>query len=696
MSEKQRKIQVIKISVFITSIFVIFLSVTYAFINLTLQGTRRQVITAVNLQLDLLEDENNITISNALPMYDEVGMIQEPFTFRLVNKSSQNLNYVLKLTDITKGTNKLSTDIVKYYLTKDGIGTPALLSTLTDGQVDSGVINGNQTIEYTLRLWIDASVTDETLITGKSLSYRVDVEQGEVVPSEYAGMIQSTTSSTEAFWQYRRQITSIAFEPTINVPSNLAIPAWDVSQEKDKSVMAYVEDDGTGKGTYKLHIQAKDKIYTNQDSSHLFYNFENLTEITGMEYVDTSKTTNMSEMFRYCNKLKTIDVSNFDTSNVTAMEGMFIFCENLTSLDVSHFDTSNVTDMSNMFGMCKKLSNLDVSHFDTSNVTNMGGMFNCCNSLVNLDVSKFNTSNVTDMGSMFSECSSLTNLDVSSFDTSKVTDMRYMFNKCSGLTKLDVSSFSTSNVRDMNAMFSFCHNLKSLNLSSFNTSKVTDMSSMFNECSSLTNLDVSSFNTSNVENMSNMFGRCSSLTNLDLNNFNTSNVTRMSNMFSECSSLTNLDVSSFNTFNVTMMEHMFAECSGLISLDLSNFDTQNVTDMRGMFISCRGLTTLDVSHFDTSNVTNMQLMFSECDSLLTLDLSSFSVAEYMSRMFENCSRLEEINLSGMDFSTPPQLSEFMFNNILPHCLIIVRNDASFTWIRANFPELGGVVKQNPL
>jgi len=178
MNEKQKKKQVIKISVFITSIFVIFLSVAYAFINLTLQGTKKQVITAGNLELDLIEDENNITLTDALPIYDEVGMIQDAFTFRLKNKGTTDVNYTLKLVDITTG-DKLETSDVKYYLTKDGTGTPALLSTLTDGQVDSGTIAGNQTIEYTLRLWIDASVTENSRISGKSLSYRIDVETSQ-------------------------------------------------------------------------------------------------------------------------------------------------------------------------------------------------------------------------------------------------------------------------------------------------------------------------------------------------------------------------------------------------------------------------------------------------------------------------------------------------------------------------------------
>ena len=93
------KKQIIKITVFITSIFIIFMSVSFAFINLTLEGTKRQVITAGTLSLELDEDNNNLTIQNALPMYDDVGMIQEPFTFRLINNGTTSANYTVKLAE---------------------------------------------------------------------------------------------------------------------------------------------------------------------------------------------------------------------------------------------------------------------------------------------------------------------------------------------------------------------------------------------------------------------------------------------------------------------------------------------------------------------------------------------------------------------------------------------------------------------
>ena len=40
-------VQVAKISIFITSVFVIFLSVTYAFINVQLTGTKKHIINSI-------------------------------------------------------------------------------------------------------------------------------------------------------------------------------------------------------------------------------------------------------------------------------------------------------------------------------------------------------------------------------------------------------------------------------------------------------------------------------------------------------------------------------------------------------------------------------------------------------------------------------------------------------------------------
>ena len=204
MEEKNNKRQVAKISVFITSIFVIFMSITYAFVNQVLTGTKEVVVSAGVLDL-VLEEENAITISNAYPMYDEVGMIQEEvFKFRLVNKTNNPTNYILKMTKIV-ATNEIDPSDVKYYLTKEGVGQPKLLSSLpVDGTVDSGKIEGKDTIDYTLRLWIDSSVTDEERVSGKSLSYKIDAEASQEIAKvsftdELENKVQESTSTFPNF-----------------------------------------------------------------------------------------------------------------------------------------------------------------------------------------------------------------------------------------------------------------------------------------------------------------------------------------------------------------------------------------------------------------------------------------------------------------------------------------------------------------
>ena len=143
-----------------------------------------------------------------------------------------------------------------------------------------------------------------------------------------------------------------------------------------------------------------------------FQNFINLTEIKGLQYLNTSKVTNMEDMFASCKNLSILDLSSFNTSNVTNMSWMFYSCESLKSINLSSFDTSKVTDMSSMFMFCESLNSLDVSHFNTSNVVSTFQMFDYC-SLSNLDISNFDMSKCENSERMIYLCSNLKTLSVS-------------------------------------------------------------------------------------------------------------------------------------------------------------------------------------------------------------------------------------------------------------------------------------------
>ena len=169
-----------------------------------------------------------------------------------------------------------------------------------------------------------------------------------------------------------------------------------------------------------------------------------LTEIEGIENLNTEKVTNMGSMFSGCYVLNPLDVSNFNTQNVEDMSEMFVSCMKLKSLNVSNFDTQKVKNMSSMFYNCNSLTSLDVSNFNTQKVDNMRGMFSNCKSLITLDLSEFDTQNVTNMSRMFWKSSALTTIYVSDkFVTTKVSSGSEMLKDCT-LLKGAITEYSDS------------------------------------------------------------------------------------------------------------------------------------------------------------------------------------------------------------------------------------------------------------
>ena len=415
----------------------------------------------------------------------------------------------------------------------------------------------------------------------------------------------------------------------------------------------------------------------------------NLTEIKGIENLNTQEVTDMVCMFSDCYNLKSLDLSNFDTQNVTNMSSMFGYCSGLTSLNVSKFDTQKVTDMVGMFSGCSSLKSLDLSNFDTRNVTSMGSMFFICSSLKSLDLSNFNTAKVTGMKDMFAACSELTSLDLTSFNTAKVTDMSFMFSGCSALTTIYATdNFVTDQVIEDYYMFDGCKSLKDYADSKINHNYANCTTgyftpgcgyAMFDDATETLTFSYKGVkpkgaydlnkgvnylagwyqHTSNIKkvvfdasfanarptNCNEWFSACYYLTTIEgIEYLNTQKVTDMGGMFYGCSSLKSLDLSNFDTRNVTSMGSMFNFCSALESLDLTNFNTTKVTDMESMFCECNALTSLDLTKFNTAKVTNMNSMFYRCSALTSLDLTNFNTAKVtdMESMFYGCNALTTI------------------------------------------------------
>ena len=159
--------------------------------------------------------------------------------------------------------------------------------------------------------------------------------------------------------------------------------------------------------------------FNGNNLSRLFYEWNNLTTISGLENLNTSEVTNMTGMFSGSSSLTTLNLSGWDTSKVGKMSAIFYNCSKLTSLNLSSWNTSKVEDMSRMFASCSKLTTLDLTGWDTFSVTNMEKMFYYCEKLgiIYADVS-WVTSSVTSSNNMFEGCTKLTNW-ISTYATNK-------------------------------------------------------------------------------------------------------------------------------------------------------------------------------------------------------------------------------------------------------------------------------------
>ena len=501
-----------------------------------------------------------------------------------------------------------------------------------------------------------------------------------------AGMVaQKAASSSKYIATYESSTQTLTFKENVGetLPEN---SAW----VEDRQQVATINKN-LGNGTIKHIVFDKSfSTYTPTSLYCFFKDLQKLETITGLEYLNTEKVTNMYGMFIKCFFLTSLDVTHFNTANVTDMSFMFSDCSSLTSLDVSHFNTAKVKNMRNMFSVCSSLTSLYLTNFNTENVTNMGDMFSNCRALTTIYASsKFVTTQVSNSSGMFNNCKKLKG-EVEEWTDDKATDKTYAkieggyFSRiprvkyadgtltfflttketlgeneyelnsganppgwkthCKEITKVVFdTSFANAKPTSCYQWFSLCENLKQIEgIKNLNTEKVTNMAYMFYYCLNLSSLDVSGFKTEKVTDMSGMFRSDISVKLLDVAKFNTANVKSMEYMFYNCYGLTSLDVTNFNTANVTNMQGMFGKCNFLFSLDVTNFNTANVTNMSKMF-ECKGLTSLDITNFNTENVTNMQGMFLFCNNLKTIYVGDKFVTDKVtegSAMFSGSPKLK--------------------------------------------------------
>lgn len=109
----------------------------------------------------------------------------------------------------------------------------------------------------------------------------------------------------------------------------------------------------------------------------------------------------------------------------------------------------------------------------------------------------------------------------------------------------------------------------------------------------------------------------------------------------------------FETFfsgKVEKMNYMFSGCKELIKIEgLGNLKTDSCKEMIGMFQNCSSIEEIDLSNWNIANSAYLNDMFFECKNLKKVKFPKETVITYgyINNMFEGCENLKTIDLSSI-------------------------------------------------
>ena len=116
------------------------------------------------------------------------------------------------------------------------------------------------------------------------------------------------------------------------------------------------------KKTYKYNPETKEELKALVDNKSI-----------SLGDIDTSKITDMSELFMESFRDDFTGIEKWNVSNVDNMSCMFLYARKFNG-DISSWNVSNVKNMQGMFAFASNF-NQDISNWNVFNVEDMSGMF---------------------------------------------------------------------------------------------------------------------------------------------------------------------------------------------------------------------------------------------------------------------------------------------------------------------------------
>ena len=151
-------------------ILILIIGTSYALLQKNIIGANGKVVYKVG-DLEVKLDETgakDISLTNAIPTEDSVGLTNDAYTFSVVNNGNTDLKYIIYLEDDSETKDKCGTDcelipynFVKYNLSSDSTSLKTSNLSSSSNKLYTETIQSKATDKFNLRVWlsIDADNT---------------------------------------------------------------------------------------------------------------------------------------------------------------------------------------------------------------------------------------------------------------------------------------------------------------------------------------------------------------------------------------------------------------------------------------------------------------------------------------------------------------------------------------------------------
>ena len=209
------KKNIIFLSVSLVLIILLGIGVSYSMWNVSVSQDTNNTAYTECFDLSITNKENNINLDNAYPISDDKGRNLIPYTFTITNTCDITAKYSVNLEVLKNSTlssnfidvmiNNSSIRLLKQFTETQKINT----SSIESRKISYGYLNSGESIDYSLRLWIDYNTTLEDLNNETKTFKSKIIIVGEPIKDEnlpinnfdYTGNEQVFTAKTTGYYK---------------------------------------------------------------------------------------------------------------------------------------------------------------------------------------------------------------------------------------------------------------------------------------------------------------------------------------------------------------------------------------------------------------------------------------------------------------------------------------------------------------